>query len=232
MRPSILLLAGFGDGSEMFANLLSTPLALRFNLKPVDLPGFGGTPKLAGKTSLAALADFVCETVEQVDARILIAHSASSIIASLVAIKKPIETILSIEGNITLDDAYFSGMAADFDDPFVFKDAFLSRLKNLSETNPIYRRYYGMVRLADAAALWELGCDVKRLSGTQMPGELLARAAKVHYFFNPGNCPASTIEWLRGGHVNPIEMKSASHWMSVDQPNELAEQIIRALDIV
>ncbi len=44
--PTILLVAGFGDGAEMFERLADTPLADRFRLVSINLPGFAGTPRL------------------------------------------------------------------------------------------------------------------------------------------------------------------------------------------
>ena len=40
-RPTILLIAGFGDNASMFAGLHETALADAYHLLPFDLPGFG-----------------------------------------------------------------------------------------------------------------------------------------------------------------------------------------------
>jgi pimeloyl-ACP methyl ester carboxylesterase len=168
-RPSIILIAGFGDSAEMFERLMETSLAAVFRLVPIDLPGFGGTRPLEGPTTLEALAEFTYARVKAEEARIIVAHSAGSIVASLVAqrTESQIDTIVSLEGNITAEDAYYSGSAADYSNPFEFKRAFLARLEELSRTNPIYERYRSIVGRSDARALWELGCDVRRFSNAQ-----------------------------------------------------------------
>lgn len=58
MKPVMLLIAGFGDNASMFDGLRDTALADRFDLRPLDLPGFGAPPPAAGAT-LSTLADFV-----------------------------------------------------------------------------------------------------------------------------------------------------------------------------
>ena len=123
---TILLLAGFGDDASMYAGLLETPAAARYRLRPIDLPGFGA-PALAGVTSLASLADFVAEQARAAEARIVVAHSLASVVASLAASRpgSPITRIVSLEGNLTPDDAYFSGTAADYQDPQAFRTCLL-----------------------------------------------------------------------------------------------------------
>ena len=64
VRPVILLIAGFGDNASMFDNLNGTPLAARYRLEPLNLPGFGAPP-LATETTLDALADVAGEEVRK-----------------------------------------------------------------------------------------------------------------------------------------------------------------------
>ena len=230
-RPPIVMIAGFGDGAEMFDNLRATPLAARYRLTALDLPGFGGTAPLPDGTNLAALSGFLHARAVAEDARIVLAHSASSIIASLAAALpgSPLETIVALEGNITADDAYYSGKAAGFSDATAFKEALLRGLEETSRDRPIFSRYVRMVRLADANALWQLGQDVHRFSLEQAPGLLLARCRTVHYVYNPENCPEATLKWLQGSPLNLIRIDGASHWPSVDRPDALSRLVLEAL---
>ena len=229
-RPTILFIAGFGDDASMFDGLLSTPLAEGYNLAPLNLPGFGA-PALNEETSLAALAEFVADAARETDAGIVVAHSVASIIASLAAKDPdcPLTTILSLEGNITAEDAYFSGTAADYDDPHVFRTAFLRRLDEMARSEPIVKRYRDVVSRADPIALWQLGCDARRFSSEHVPGKVLMSSAQVTYFYNPANCPKETLQWLEANPMNRIELKNATHWKSVDQPGLLADKILKVL---
>ena len=230
-KPFLILLAGFGDGGEMFAPLQDTPLAEHYRLLPLDLPGFTGAPALSGQTSLEALAEVVHEVAVREDARVLVAHSVASIIASLAAGRadSPVETIVSLEGNLTAEDAYFSGTAADYDDAEAFKTAFLARLEEMAETQPVVRRYVETVRHADPRALWELGCDARRFSETHIPGDVLSRAADAIYVHNPDNCAPTSLQWLARSGMKAVVLEGASHWPSVDQPELLAQKILEAL---
>ena len=229
-RRAILFIAGFGDNASMFAGLSGTHLADTYRLLPVDVPGFGAPP-LETETTLASLASFVVDMARQTGAEIIAAHSVASIIASLAAKQPgcPITTILSLEGNITADDAYFSGTAADYDSPDAFRGAFLERLDEMAVEAPGITRYRECVSQADPLALWQLGKDARRFSTDHVPGEILAEAAQVIYLYNPENCPQTTLHWLDENPMDRIVLENASHWVSVDQPELLADRIAAAL---
>jgi pimeloyl-ACP methyl ester carboxylesterase len=209
---------------------MSTRLAQTHRLVPVVLPGFGASP-LRGTTTLRRLARFVDDRARKCKARLVIAHSAASIIASLAALRagSPLDTILSLEGNLTADDAYFSGSAADYAAPEDFKAAFLTRLDAMSKDGPAIGRYRHAVARSDATALWELGCDVARLSSTCDPGDLLLRARRAVYFYNPDNVPPATRAWLTRSPLEHVRLPNATHWKVFDQPDLLAAALSGAL---
>ena len=215
----------------MFAPLQDTALAQHYRLRPLDLPGFAGRPALPGPTTLEALAEVMHEIAVREDARTLVAHSVASIIASLAAGRSdsPVETIVSLEGNLTAEDAYFSGTAADYDDAESLKTAFLARLEEMAETQPVVRRYAETVQHADPRALWELGCDARRFSKTHIPGDVLSRAAEAIYLYNPNNCATASLAWLARSGMKAVVLEGASHWPSVDQPELLAAKMLEVL---
>lgn len=229
-RPTIILIAGFGDDSSMFAGLSETRLAEAYDLIAIDLPGFGA-PKSPTEATLDSLGKFISAKAKECGAEIVIAHSVASIIASLAANESgsPITTIFSLEGNITAEDAYFSGTAANYDDPNKFKSAFLARLEQMSESQSIIKRYHGVVSKADPIALWQLGNDAHRFSAEQVPGELLISSANAIYVYNPDNCPESTLEWLGENSIKKVILDDATHWISVSQPDLLSEKILSAI---
>lgn len=229
--PAIVLVASFGDGASMFEPLFETELASHYRLVALDLPGFCGVPALEGPTTLARLADVVYDAALQEGARIVVAHSVASIIASLAARREPkiVDRIISLEGNLTAEDAYFSGTAADYPDPGAFRKAILARLDELSKEQPVFGRWRALVAQADPRALWELGCDARCFSEDHVPGDVLSEAAEVCYLYNPDNCPDTTLEWLDRNPMPRIVMEGASHWKSVEQPQLLSEMVLRAL---
>ncbi|WOE75997.1 alpha/beta fold hydrolase [Alterisphingorhabdus coralli] len=229
-RHTILAIAGFGDNASMYDGLAGTALAQDHKLIPLDLPGFGAPP-LAEETSLAALAGFVAQKARETSADTIIAHSVASIIASLAARTPdcPLENIISLEGNLTAEDAYFSGLAADYDSPEEVQVAIAAKLDGLAQTRPVIARYRDEVAKADPDALWQLGCDAKAFSKHNHPGDALMASADVTYVYNPDNCPTATLDWLDKSDMKRILLKGASHWPSVTEPEMLAEAIERAL---
>lgn len=227
---AILMIAGFGDNAGMFDGLRTTRLADQYQLVPLNLPGFGA-PALQTETTLDALGSFVAKCAEEIEADIILAHSVASIIACLAAGRPgtPLKTLLSLEGNLTADDAYFSGTAADFADPDSFRAAFLKRLKEMGKSNPILNRYHDATTSADPMALWQLGCDARRISASTIPGEMFDAFDSAVYFFNPDNCPTSSLEWLEKNELSAVRLPGASHWASIDQPEVLSEAILDAL---
>lgn len=229
--PTLLFVPGFGDDSSVFEPLAATALASHYRLSIVDFPGFGGAPCVEQPTTLESFADLVHNIADQQQACVVVAHSAGSIIASLAAgrASSTIDTIISLEGNLTAEDAYFSGTAADYNTAADFRRAFLSRLDAMAQAQPIIARYRSAVAKADPQSLWELGCDVHRFSLATVPGDVLTETSNAYYLYNPANCPDSSIEWLRDHSISAVQMNGASHWFSADQPHLLADKILETL---
>ena len=224
------MIAGFGDNASMYAPLHSTPLAERCELLPLNLPGFG-VPPLDGETTLAALGEFVADEAARLGAQTIVAHSVASIIATLAAEtnRSPLRSIISLEGNLTAEDAYFSGRAAEHDCAESFRAWFLPRIKHRGESDPILGRYACEVEKADPQALWELGCDARHFSDAHHPGERLNSAGEAFYLFNRENCAHSSIEWLEASEMRRVELPGASHWPTLDQPHETASAILKSM---
>lgn len=220
---NVILVAGFGDNASMFEPLLNTPLANEVNLHLLNFPGFGADASTE-PTTLTSLAEFLSEQANQRNASVIVAHSVASIVASIAAtLENPVERIISLEGNLTEEDAYFSGTAADFDYPDAFLPHFIARLQVMAQQNPILERYIQQVHTADPLSLWQLGCDAKQFSQTNHPGEFLNSAAKVTYLYNADNCPKTSMAWLQQSTMHRVALPEASHWPSVDKPSLLSD---------
>lgn len=205
----------------MFAPLVGARLPEDPQILPFDLPGFGAEP--LRETSIATLAQRLADEARKVGARSVIAHSVASIIAAEAAHlpDSTIDTIISLEGNLTADDAYFSGTAADYDDAVSFRVAFLERLRELAAGDAIIEGYADRVSRVDPSALWSLGCDARQYSQTHHPGERLRSAGNVLYVLNPANCPEDSLIWLKTSGLARVELDGASHWPTIDRPHEV-----------
>ena len=195
----IVFVPGFGDHGGMFEALGRTVLGDHHAILGVDLPGTGFSSPLEERLTLPVAADLVADVVRQEEAEIIAGHSVGSAVASLAAQlpSSSIRTVLSIEGNLTPADAYFSGSAAGYESPSLFHAAFLARLDEMARDSPTIQRYREQVAAADPRSIWELGCDVAEWSRSQQPGDVLARSAeRVRYLFNPDNTPAESLDPL------------------------------------
>ena len=225
--PTIVCVAGFADNGAMFAPLVEARRPDDPTIRPVNLPGFSAPP--APNTSIAELAAFVRDAASKVGARTVVAHSVASVVAAEAAHLPGgmIERIVSLEGNLTAKDAYFSGTAADYADPLAFRTAFLARLDELGADDLIVRGYRSRAATADAGAMWRLGCDARAYSDRHHPGERLQSAASVTYVLNRANCAAVSLGWLDASDLATHELPGASHWPTIDRTEDVLS-ILRA----
>lgn len=179
-----------------------------------------------GAGTLSDLAGFVGGVATSEGIEVVVAHSAASIVASRAATEAEagIRTVISLEGNLTEADAYFSGQAADHESPAAFVEAFLGHLDQMP-ADSLIARYRARVAEADPHALWVLGGDVASFSVGSAPGELLQRTGSAAYLYNPENCAPSSLEWLADASLTSVVLPGASHWPTIDAPDLVARTI-------
>ncbi len=230
--PPIVCVAGFGDHGGMFEALGATLLDEHFAVVGVDLPGTGHSPPDTAPLTLDRAAALVAAEIREANASIIVGHSVGSIVASLAArrLGTRVTAVISLEGNLTPADAYFSGSAADYAVATEFHSEFLSRLDAMADGNDVVARYREQVATADPQSIWELGCDVATWSRAHDPGAVLTQCAPhVRYLFNPDNIPAESVDWLRRNKIAATQLDGASHWATVDQPDLVAEGVLATL---
>ena len=227
---TLLFIHALADCGLAFTPLFGTPLADSFRLIAVDLPGFGASPPREDVRTIeqhasvvATLAAAMCSP----DPVGLVAHSIGSMIAVEAAsqLGRRFGGLFSIEGNLTAEDAYFSGRAADFDDPYAFKQRLLDDLWTMALTRPSLRRFHGTMMQADAVAMWTLGRDARRLSVGDAPGRAYLRVRPSLYYWSPHNTAESTRDWIARSGLASLEFTDASHWPTIDQPAVTAHAI-------
>lgn len=226
-KTNIICIAGFGDDKSLFAPLLDEKYNLDFEILPVDLPGFG-VDASGYEITLNGLADYLLTVAKEKNARHIMAHSVASIVATLAAERSDgfITHIISLEGNLTAADAYFSGKAADFEAADEFKRSFPKILGKAAETDPLLKRYLQIVMTRDARDLWSLGCDAKVFSAQNDVGARLINSAKVFYLYNSKNCPTDTLEWLDNSPMDKYELVNSSHSAPLDSADELMAALV------
>lgn len=233
----LLFLHAFADSGRAFLPLFATPLAARFRLIAIDLAGFGASPPRDDVRTVSDHAETVAALARAVSASApvgLIAHSMTSMIAVAAAerLGARFGGLFSIEGNLTAEDAYFSGRAADFDEPEAFKRRFLDDVWAMAESRPIFRHYFAAAQAADPAAMWHLGRDARRQSSGDGPGQAYRRARPSLYYWSEASTTAATRRWILDSGLAHRRFAGASHWPMIDQPAETAQAIGAFFELV
>jgi pimeloyl-ACP methyl ester carboxylesterase len=233
--PALWCVPALGDCNESFAPLFATELAGRFKLCAPDLFAGSKTPE-ARAFDLDGFAERLAGTIGQPaeDAPLgLVGHSLGAAIAvrAVGHLGARVVGLFSIEGNLTEEDAYFSGLATSFDDPELFKQELLTRVAELArraaDHGPSLARYHACLRGASAQALWCLGRSAKAASCNGALGaEYRALPVPSLYYWSPRNTPAATQAYVRKHGVRHAAFEGG-HWPMMEQPDETARQIAR-----
>ncbi len=230
-RTKLVCLHGFADSGLMFTPLFGTDLALEFEIVAVDLPGFGMSPRQAGVETIVDHAEAAVELVKKISPSApigFVAHSVASAIAVCAVQRLPgaVLGVFSIEGNLCEEDAYFTGCAIEWENANDFKAQFLEQIRELAETQPIFRRYERAVAAADAVAMWQLGRDAWRLSQRDAMGHAYANlSVPALYYWSRRSTGRHAQDFIAGSGIRSREFEHASHWPTVDAPESTAEAI-------
>lgn len=226
--PTLLFIHALADCSLAYAPLFATPLAEEFRLVAIDLPGCGASPRRDDVLTIAQHAEVLAALARSLPGPIgLVGHSVGSMIAVETATRlgERFGGLFSIEGNLTAEDAYFSGRAADFDDPDALKTRFLADLWSMGQERPVLRRFHAMATMADARAMWSLGRDARRLSVGDAPGRAYLGVRPSLYYWSAKSTMPSTRDWIMNSGLPHQQFTDASHWPMIDQPSVTAQAI-------
>lgn len=225
------MIHAFSDSGLSFQPLLTTSLVTEFALLVPDLPGFGVSPRRLDAASLGGMADVLSDLIRHrtpVGAIGLVGHSLGAAIAVQVAqrLGELVRALVSIEGNLTEADAYFSGRAAEYSDPNLFKQQFAESIWHMAGDSLALRHYFGSLVFADADTMWRLGRNARYASRNDALGSAYrALACPKLYYWSEATSPEPTRRYL-GEHPVPNQRYTgSSHWPMIDIPNEVARTI-------
>ncbi|MGI9462690.1 MAG: alpha/beta fold hydrolase [Aestuariivirgaceae bacterium] len=229
--PPLVFFHAFGDTGHCYQEVFSSDLSERYRLIAVDLWGFGASPARDDVRTLAefsrALERFVLEISSGKSAG-LIGHSIAGSMAVEVAARlgEKIAGVFSIEGNLTPDDAMFTGKASDFDDPDEFKKCFLNDIWKMGQSSEALRHYYAGARMGDPQTMWHLGRDARRVSEGNRLGEAFRDLSRpAMYYWSKASTPTATQEWIGQSCIANEVYIDAGHWPMVEQPIATARSI-------
>ncbi len=234
--PTLLFVPAFGDSGMCYKEVFETGLAQRYRLVALDLWGFGASP---ASPEVRSFAEF-CGALESLVLKLspgrpigLIGHSIAGSMVVEVAhrLEHKVAGVFSIEGNLTPDDAMFTGRASSFDDPRAFKKSFLNDIWALGEKSEALRHYYAGARMGDPDTMWFLGRDAGKVSeGNNLGRSFLKLTRPALYYWSQESTPQATQEWIATSDIPNETYHDAGHWPMVEQPDATAARIGRFFD--
>lgn len=217
----IWFLHALGDSHRCFRDAYRHPIAEHTRMFLFDLPGHGASPPRRSGLSIDEAAQICVDLVLTFSAHrrvVLVGHSIAGIIATRAAQMldcRP-SLVISVEGNLTRADAFYSGQAANFEEPQRFYSAFQSRILQLAQRDDSVRRYFCSLHFADPHTLWTLGRSVLNCA---TPGEDFVSLACPHiYYWDDLSVTKSSKAFLVTHAVPQRKLAGAGHWPMVASP--------------
>lgn len=219
----VWFLHGFGESHLCFRDAFAHPLAERMRIFLFDCPGCGASPPRQTGLTIEDAAELCRDLIESFSSSrriVLVGHSVGAIIATRMALMRDFSPglVISVEGNLTRADAYFSGQAANFDEPEAFYAWLRSKIREKEADGEVFRRYSCSLELADPRTLWTLGRSV---IGYPNPGQdFLGLTCPSIYYWDPASTTDAAKQFLDGNGVRQRKLEGLGHWPMITSPSQ------------
>ena len=235
---TIVFIHGFGSAKEHFCHAFTVPELAEFNVVALDLVGFGESrgPETF-EYSMKDQAGVMLKVLGDLEIRSfhLCAHSMGGLVAMSMAGLEPnrVLSLIDMEGNLTLEDCFFSGKIArltlgDFEKEG--RRGFEKELKRAALDDPAMREYLETFSRASTVALHKSAVQtVAESSGALV--DRLARIGNACYVYgekNRGVYPGEKL--LRGRGVPVFYVEDAGHSMATENPDGLYRIVREFID--
>lgn len=142
----------------------------------------------------------------------------AGIIASRAAtmLKRLPALVIGVEANLTRADAYFTGLALQFDEPAAFHAALRAKILRLARRDHTVHRFACSLEFAEPLTLWTLGRSV---FCQRHPGAAFRRlrCPKIHYWDSIGASPA-TCDYVARYQLPHRRLDHLGHWPMIKAP--------------
>ena len=232
-KPCIWFLHGFGDSGIAYKEVFDSPLANRFNIYVVDLPGFGVSPIHPSYLSIKKQAELMSqiiskETANQVEVNI-VAHSLGALIGTWIcqALEEKINYYFSIEGNLTEADSYFSSKPLKFNTVEDFYKSFTEEVFELAKIEERYKRYYSSLRLADPKGMnnWSTSSQAF-IKGNSCGFEFKHLKCKKVYIWGDVDTPKETQAFIVNEQIPSRLYKGVGHWHMHENADQFYKDLL------
>jgi pimeloyl-ACP methyl ester carboxylesterase len=179
-----------GDCHLTFRHVFASSLMGCARVFVYDPPGHGASPPRPKGLTLSQAARLWSDLIQCFSRSrpvALVGHSMAGVIASHAAarLRRAPAMVIGVEANLTPADAYFTGLAARFDEPTAFHATLRSKVLQVARKDVGARRFVCSLEFADPMTLWMLGRSVFAESD---PGGAFRslRCPKMHYWDRAG----------------------------------------------
>ncbi len=212
-----------GDSHLSYRHVFESELIEHARVFVYDPPGHGASPPRPKGLTIADGVRLWCELIAHFSGSrrlVLVGHSMAGIIASHTAnrLQRPPALVIGVEANLTRADAYFTGLAAQFDEPAAFYATLRSRILRMGRRDEVVHRFACSLEFADPMTLWTLGRSV---FAQKDPGAAFRRlrCPKIHYWDVIG-VSQDTRDYV-ARHELPIRtLPHLGHWPMLKAPSE------------
>ncbi|MBI4196310.1 MAG: alpha/beta hydrolase, partial [Deltaproteobacteria bacterium] len=220
-----------GESGLSFREAFDSPLAKNFRLFAPDFPGFGVSPFQSRRGSLRGSTRLLGELIDQFSKGrpiLLVAHSLGGIVGTWTVQERPkqVRAYISIEGNLTRSDTFFSGLAAKAKSAGKFYHFFKGQILAKARGHEELERYFASLRFADPRALIAWGRSGVEATGLDRSGEEFAGlTCRKIYFWGEESMAHRSREFLRDKDIDHRCFKKCGHWPMIEKPKECYEAI-------
>lgn len=211
-----------GDSRLSYRQVFESELSDHARVLVYDPPGHGASPPRPNGLTVTDGARLWCELIAHFSGSrdvVLVGHSMAGIIASRTAprLKRAPALVIGVEANLTRADAYFTGLAARFDEPAAFYASLRSQILRIGRRDEVVHRFACSLEFADPMTLWTLGRSVFAHRDAGAAFRRL-RCPKIHYW-DASDCSQDTRNYIARYGLPHRRLDRLGHWPMIKAPN-------------
>lgn len=230
-KGDIWFIHGYGDSGLSFTEAFGSVLSESFNFFVPDFPGFGVTPYRPGSAKIDDSTKILIKLIKDISKDkpiFIVAHSLGGIIGTKAAkeLSGQVKAYVSIEGNMTREDTFATGLTKGYDDPYKFYNFFLGVIIQKIKDDEILKRFFASLRFSHPEALLIWGKDCVEATGNTKSGEEYAELdCDTLFIWGDKSLPKMTREFIEAHKIKNKEIEGSGHWPMIDNSDVCYEAI-------
>ena len=221
-RGDVWFIHGYGESGLSYKEAFESGLANSFNLFVPDFPGFGVSPFRPESATVRDSADILIGLIGEISKGrpvFLVGHSLGGIVGTWTAMElsDKVKGYANIEGNLTSDDTFITGLCARYDDVDSFYSFLLGTIIPNIEGDEVFQRYFASLRFAHPRALltWAKTC-VEATGDTKSGEEYSKLECDTLYIWGGKSIPGRSMEFIDSKGLDNIGFEESGHFPMID----------------